>query len=88
MGTFLLNDIGEVLLEIKTKLDIGVDATLEIDEAKEIAFLVSNEKKIKVGYVHPELIVPLKQNRYLFVVARNNQFYALNSRLCRVVFVQ
>ena len=88
MGTFLLNDIGEVLLEIKTKLDIGVDATLEIDEDKEIAFLVSNEKKIKVGYVHPELIVPLKQNRYLFVVARNNQFYALNSRLCRVVFVQ
>lgn len=88
MGTFLLNDIGEVLLEIKTKLDIGVDATLEIDEDKEIAFLVSNEKKIKVGYVHPELIVPLKQNRYLFVVTRNNQFYALNSRLCRVVFVQ
>ena len=34
MGTFLLNDIGEVLLEIKTKLDIGVDATLEIDEAE------------------------------------------------------
>ena len=88
MGTFLLNDIGEVLLEIKTKLEIGVDATLEIDEDKEIAFLVSNEKKIKVGYVHPELIVPLKQNRYLFVVARSNQFYALNSRLCRVVFVQ
>ena len=55
---------------------------------EEIAFLKSDEKKIKVGYVHPELIFPLKQNRYLFVVARNNQFYALNSKLCKVVFVQ
>jgi len=88
MGTFLLNDIGEVLLEIKAKLDMSSDITLEVDEVKEIAFLKSDEKKIKVGYVHPELIFPLKQNRYLFVVARNNQFYALNSKLCKVVFVQ
>ena len=87
MGTFLLNDVGEVLLEIKTKLDIGVDATLEVDEVKETAFLISNEKKIKVGYVHPELIFPLKQNRYLFVVERNNQYYALNSKLAKVIFI-
>ena len=82
MGTFLLNDIGEVLLELNFKMNFGLDLSLEIDEYKKEAFLKNEEKKIKVGYIHPELIVPLKQNRYLFVVDRNNQFYAINSKLC------
>ncbi|MBR5598647.1 MAG: hypothetical protein IKW39_01255 [Alphaproteobacteria bacterium] len=88
MGTFLLNDLGEVLLELDSKVDFGMDLTLEVDELCEEAFLTSGDNKIKIGYIHPELVIPLKQNRYLFVVARNNQFYAINSRLCKVVFIQ
>ncbi|MBR5154501.1 MAG: hypothetical protein IKW58_02115 [Alphaproteobacteria bacterium] len=87
MGTFLLNDIGEVLLELNFRMSLDVDLSLEIDELNKEAILKNAEEKIKIGYVHPELIIPLKQNRYLFVVERNNQFYALNSKLCKVVFV-
>lgn len=87
MGTFLLNDIGEVLLEFQSKVFFGEDLLLEIDEQKEEAFLKDDLHRIKVGYIHPEVIIPLKQNRYLFVVNRNNQFYVLDSRLCKVVFV-
>ncbi|MBQ8751108.1 MAG: hypothetical protein IJZ30_05685 [Alphaproteobacteria bacterium] len=87
MGSFLLNDMGEVLLELNVKMDFDVDLLLEVNEGKHKAILKNAEQSFVIDFIHPELIVPLKQNRYLFVVERNNQFYAINSKLAKVVFV-
>lgn len=88
MGNFLLNELGEVLLEIQSHLDFGADMCLEVNETSQTAMLKSLDKKFKIDYVHPELMLPLKSCRYLFVVERNNQFYAIKSRLAKVVFVE
>jgi hypothetical protein len=87
MGNFLLNDFGEVLLEINAKMIFSEDLCLEINEAEKKAVLKNAGNEFMINYVHEELMVPLKQNRYLFVVERNNQYYALNSKLAKVVFV-
>ncbi len=87
MGCFLLNELGEVLLELKSNFRLCADTRLEIDEKSMSAELKSGECSVKIDFVHPELLLPLKQNRYLFVVERNNQFYALNTKLAKVVFV-
>jgi len=87
MGNFLLNDFGEVLLEINAKMIFSEDLCLEINEAEKKAVLKNAGNEFMISYVHEELMVPLKQNRYLFVVERNNQYYALNSKLAKVVFV-
>ena len=87
MGSFLLNDMGEVLLELNVKMNFDIDMLLEINEEKNEAVLKNAGESFLIGFVHPELIIPLKQNRYLFVVEHNNQFYALNSKLAKVVFV-
>ncbi len=87
MGSFLLNEAGEVLLEIKSGLDFHFDIRLEVDEEKQSAVLKSADESFAIDFVHPDLILPLKKNRYLFVVERNNQFYAINSKLAKVVFI-
>ncbi len=87
MGCFLLNEFGEVLLELKSGLRFSPDMRLEVNEEKQSAELKSADASFKIDFVHPELMLPLKQNRYLFVVERNNQFYALNTQLAKVVFV-
>ena len=87
MGVFLLNDNGELLLEINDRISFGDSLFLEINQARSEALLVNENQKIKVGYVHPEVMLFLKKNRYLFVVERTNQFYALNSKLANVMFV-
>ena len=51
------------------------------------AVLRSAAESFAIDFVHEELMLPLKRNRYLFVVERNNQFYAMNSKLAKVVFV-
>ncbi len=86
MGCFLLNELGEVLLELASGLDFRSDLRLEINEEAQSAVLKSENDCFTVGYVHEELLLPLKQNRYLFVVERNNQFYAMKSKLAKVVF--
>lgn len=86
MGCFLLNDLGEVMLELSSGLDFCADLKLEIDENAQVAVLKSENESFKVGFVHEDLLVPLKKNRYLFVVERNNQFYAMKSKLAKVVF--
>lgn len=87
MGCFLLNEFGEVMLELKSGLHFCADMRLEVNEEKQSAVLKSDSGSFKIDFVHPELILPLKKNRYLFVVERNNQFYAMNSKLAKVVFV-
>lgn len=87
MGSFLLNEFGEVLLEVKSGLDFCFDVCLEVNEEKQSAVLKSAGKSFVIEFVHQDLILPLKRNRYLFVVERNNQFYAINSKLAKVVFV-
>ncbi len=87
MGCFLLNEFGEVLLELKSGLRFCPDMRLEVNEETQSAELKSADSSFKIDFVHPELMLPLKQNRYLFVVERNNQFYALNTQLAKVVFV-
>lgn len=86
MGCFLLNDLGEVLLEIASGLDFHTDLRLEVSEEGHFAVLRSEDKSFRIDFVHDELMLPLKKNRYLFVVERNNQFYALKSKLAKVVF--
>ena len=86
MGCFLLNELGEVLLELASGLDFRSDLCLEVDEEKRSATLKSQTGSYQVGFVHEDLILPLKRNRYLFVVERNNQFYVLKSKLAKVVF--
>ncbi len=86
MGCFLLNELGEVLLEIASGLDFCADLRLEINEEKHSAVLKSEDNTFPIGFVHEELMLPLKKNRYLFVVERNNQFFALKSKLAKVVF--
>lgn len=88
MGNFLLNELGEVLLEIQSHLDFGADMCLEVHENDQTATLKSLDKKFNIDFVHPELMIPLKYHRYLFVVERNNSFYAIKSRLAKVVFVE
>jgi len=88
MGNFLLNELGEVLLEIQSHLDFGADMCLEVHEQKQTATLKSSDKKFDIDFVHPALMMPLKACRYLFVVERNNSFYAIKSRLAKVVFVE
>jgi hypothetical protein len=87
MGSFLLNDRGEVLLEINDKIPGGDNLCLKINEKFNDALLVDENQKIQIGYVHPEVLLFLKQNRYLFIVEHTNQFYAFNSRLANVIFV-
>lgn len=87
MGCFLLNELGEVLLELKSGLRFCADMRLEVNEENQSAELKSDGCSFKIDFVHPELMLPLKQNRYLFVIERNNQFYAINSKLAKVVFV-
>lgn len=87
MGCFLLNELGEVLLELASGLDFRADLRLEIDENEHEAFLRSDKQSFKVGFVHEDLLLPLKRNRYLFVVERNNQFYVMKSKLAKVVFI-
>lgn len=87
MGCFLLNELGEVLLEIKSGLGFGADMRLEVNESAQSAVLRSAVESFAIDFVHEELMLPLKRNRYLFVVERNNQFYAMNSKLAKVVFV-
>ena len=88
MGVFLLNDFGEVLLEIASGFNFQHDILLEVNELAQSAVLKSEDRSFNIDFVHRELMLPLKRNRYLFVVERNNQFYAINSRLCKVVFIQ
>ena len=87
MGSFLLNDFGEVLLELNTKLMMCSDMCVEVDELHSEAKLKSDKQDIVIGYVHPELIFPLKQNRYLFVVEGGKNFYMRKGQLAKVVFV-
>ena len=87
MGSFLLNEMGEVLLENKSGLDFKDDLCLEVNETAQTAVLRSDHGEIAIDFVHEELMYPLKMRRYLFVVERNNQFYAIKSRLAKVVFV-
>ncbi len=88
MGCFLLNELGEVLLELKSDwLETGSDMCLEVNEAKQTAVLKKGQEKFQIDFVHPELMLPLKMHRYLFVVERNNEFYAKKSQLAKVVFV-
>ncbi|MCM1323849.1 MAG: hypothetical protein NC218_06775 [Acetobacter sp.] len=86
MGCFLLNELGEVLLELASGLDFRSDLRLEIDEEAQSAVLKSENGSFTVGFVHRDLLLPLKKNRYLFVVERNNQFYAMKTKLAKVVF--
>ena len=88
MGNFLLNELGEVLLEIQSHLEFGADLCLEVHEKSQTGVLKSLGKNFDIDFIHQELIMPLKRCRYLFVVERNNQFYALKSRLAKVVFVE
>lgn len=87
MGCFLLNELGEVLLELKSNLYFGEDMLLEVNEAEQTAVLKSKGESFDVGFLHNELIFPLKMRRYLFVVERNNEFYIRHSALAKVVFV-
>ena len=87
MCNFLLNDFGEVVLEINAKINLTEDMCLEINEIEKKAILKNAGNEFMIEYVHDELMVPLKQNRYLFVVERNNQYYALNSKLAKVIFI-
>ena len=87
MGSFLLNDFGEVLLELNTKLMACSDMCLEVDELQNEAKLKSEKQDIVIGRVQQELIFPLKQNRYLFVVEGGKHFYMHKSQLAKVVFV-
>lgn len=86
MGCFLLNDLGEVLLELASGLNFQSDLRLEINEKAQSAVLKTEDDSYAVGFVHEDLLLPLKRNRYLFVVERNNQFYAMKSKLAKVVF--
>lgn len=86
MGCFLMNELGEVLLELASGLNFQADLRLEIDEVEQLATLKSDKESFKVGFVHEDLLLPLKRNRYLFVVERNNQFYIMKSKLAKVVF--
>ena len=88
MGNFLLNEFGEVLLEIKSGLNFDDNVCLEVNEKKQTAVLKSDNGQIKIDFVHEELMLPLKMRRYLFVVERNNQFYLSKSQLAKVVFVE
>jgi len=87
MGSFLLNDFGEVLLELNTKLICCSDMCIEVDELHNEAKLKSSMQDIVIGYVHPELLFPLKQNRYLFIVESSKSFFARRGQLAKVVFV-
>lgn len=87
MGCFLLNEMGEVLLELISGLDFNVDIRLEINEGEQSAVLKSGEKSVEVGFVHDDLMLALKMRRYLFVAERNNAFFHTNSKLAKVVFV-
>lgn len=88
MSCFLMNEQGEVMLEMHSGLRLDTDMRLEINEAAQTAVLKSADGgRFEIEFVHEELMFPLKKNRYLFVVERNNQFYALKSKLAKVVFV-
>lgn len=88
MGCFLLNELGEVLLEVMSGLDFQADLCLEVNEKAQTAVLKSLQKTFNIEFVHPELMLPLKMKRYLFVVERNSLFYATKSRMAKVIFVE
>lgn len=87
MGFFLLNEMGEVLLELVSGLNFAMDMRLEINEGEQSAVLKSGNESVEVGFVHEDLMLALKMRRYLFVAERNNAFFLKNSRLAKVVFV-
>ncbi len=88
MGCFLLNERGEVMLEMSSGLHFDADMRLEVNEDMRTAVLRNSDGGYyNIDFVHEELMFPLKKNRYLFVVERNNQFYVMNSTLVKVVFV-
>lgn len=86
MGCFLLNEFGDVMLEVASGLDFQKDWVLEIKENEQLAVLQSENGYFEVGFVHKELIAPLKKKRYIFVVERNDQFYATYHKLTKLVF--
>lgn len=87
MGCFLLNEMGEVLLELVSELNFAMDMRLEINEGEQSAVLKSGNESVEVGFVHEDLMLALKMRRYLFVAERNNAFFLKNSKLAKVVFV-
>ncbi|MBO5284808.1 MAG: hypothetical protein J6B00_02920 [Alphaproteobacteria bacterium] len=87
MGCFLLNEMGEVLLELVSGLNFAMDMRLEINEGEQSAVLKSGNESVEVGFVHEDLMLALKMRRYLFVAERNNAFFLKNSKLAKVVFV-
>ncbi|MBO5284412.1 MAG: hypothetical protein J6B00_00890 [Alphaproteobacteria bacterium] len=87
MGCFLLNEMGEVMLELVSGLDFAMDMRLEINEDEQIAVLKSGNESVEVGFVHEDLMLALKMRRYLFVAERNNAFFLKKSKLAKVVFV-
>lgn len=61
MGCFLLNELGEVLLEIKSGLGFGADMRLEVNESAQSAVLRSAAESFAIDFVHEELMLPLKE---------------------------
>ena len=87
MGCFLLNELGEVLLEVMSGLDFRSNLCLEVDEKAQTAVLKNKDKSYKIDFVHEELMLPLKMNKYLYVVEQNNLFSATKSALAKVRFI-
>ena len=87
MSAFLLNNAGELLLEINDTISFDGSLCLEVNPEYSEAILRNRDEKINIGYVHPEVLLFLKRNRYLCVVKCSSKFYALNSKLANVVFV-
>jgi len=87
MGCFLLNELGEVLLEVMSGLDFSSGICLEVDEKAQTAVLKNKDKSFRIDFVHEELMLPLKMNKYLYVVEQNNLFSATKSALAKVRFI-
>lgn len=85
MGCFLLNELGEVLLELASGLDFRADLRLEIDENEHEAFLRSDKQSFKVGFVHEDLLLPLKRNRQWNILYL--MFFPLHTGACTVLFI-
>ena len=52
MSCFLLNELGEVLLEIKSGLGFGADMRLEVNESAQSAVLRSAAESFAIDFVH------------------------------------
>lgn len=88
MGCFLLNEFGEVLLELASGMDFCADLRLEVNENEQTAVLKNDNGSFTIDFVHEDLMYPLKKNRYVYVVERNKHFYAVKNKLAKVVFVE